>query len=230
MSDLLKQNAAKKALEFVQNDMLLGLGSGSTVGFFLEYLGEKIRNGGLNGIRGIATSVATAKKAENFGIELLQLGETDLQINLAIDGADQVDGKLNMIKGLGKALLREKMVEMESEELLIIVDGSKLVEKLGGKCPLPVEIVQFGYRSTLKWLNTFCTRAEWWHENGQPVITDNGNYLVKCWFENGIDDPENLAQILDKKLGVVAHGLFLEMANRVIVADQDGIRLLDKKI
>lgn len=228
MSDLLKQKAAEKALEYVQSGMTLGLGSGSTVAFFLEFLARDLKSGALKNIRGIPTSEVTATKARELGIPLIELGDVDGQLDLAIDGADEVDEDLNLIKGLGKALLREKLVEVNAKKLVIIVDESKLVSKLGTRGPLPVEIVKFAYDASLKWLESLGCRAEWWKESDQPVLTDNGNYLVKCWFENGIDNPLEIAKKMAGRPGIVEHGLFLRMADSVIVAAEHGIRVIDK--
>lgn len=229
MSDLLKQKAAEKALEYVQSGMVLGLGSGSTVSFFLDFLAEAIKAKKLTGIRGVPTSEATAKKALELGIELMNLGDLEGPIDLAVDGADEVDGHLQLIKGLGKALLREKLVEINASKLVIIVDESKMVNKLGTKGPLPVELVKFGFKANLKWLNEQGCRAEFWLEEGQPVITDNGNYLAKCWFERGIDNAPELADKLAERPGIVEHGLFLNMAETVIVAAESGIKVINKK-
>lgn len=228
MSDLLKQKAAQKALEYVQSGMKLGLGSGSTMAFFLEFLARDLQSGVLKNVYGVPTSEGTAAKARELGIPLIELGDIDGQLDLAIDGADEVDGALNLIKGLGKALLREKLVEVNAKKLIIIVDESKLVSKLGTHGPLPVEIVKFAYTANLKWLESLGLRAEWWKENDQPVITDNGNYLVKCWFDNGIDNSLELSKKMAERPGVVEHGLFLGMADSVIVADENGIRVIDK--
>lgn len=228
MSNNLKKLAAEKALEFVQSGMVVGLGSGSTVSYFLECLGDSLKSGFLSGIKGVPTSEDTARKARELGIALTTLA-VEKKLDLAVDGADEVDPDLNLIKGLGKALLREKLVEIQAEQFLVIVDESKLVSKLATKGFLPVEIVRFEVNSTLKWLETLGCRVELWLENEQPVITDNGNYLARCWFEKGIDDANLLADRLDKRTGVVEHGLFLKMAQTVIVAGNQGVKVLKRK-
>lgn len=227
----LKQHAASRALEYVKDGMILGLGTGSTSRQFVQLLGERVQSGALTNIRGVPTSQATAQLAHSLGIPLVPLAEVG-RLDLAVDGADEVDPQLNMIKGLGKAALREKMVEAHADELVIMVDDSKLVERLG-RGPLPVEIVQFEAEVTIRWLGSLCERAELWlDERREPYLTDNGNYLVRCWFndggEAGIADAYALAHTLAMRPGVVEHGLFLDMATRVIVAGEDGIRILER--
>jgi len=224
----LKKQAAAEALIHVKNGMVLGLGSGSTAAEFVKLLGEKIKAGELGGIVGIPTSEATAKLAEEVGVELSTLNKHD-KIDLAVDGADEVDGDLNLIKGLGKALLREKVTEIHAEKFVVVVDQTKVVEKLGTKGPLPVEIVKFAHESTIRWLNSIkgCRAEHWLEDDGTPAETDNGNFLAKLWFEGGIEDAEELAGMLEKRAGVVEHGLFLNMASAVIVAEEDGIKVLD---
>ncbi len=223
----LKQAAARQALELVQNDMILGLGTGSTTAFFVQYLGEALQEGRLHGIRGVPTSEATARHARELGIPLVTLNEVDF-LHLAVDGADEVDPNLNMIKGLGKALLREKLVEVHARQLWIIVDESKLVSRLGEHVPLPVEIVPFAHEATVRWLNSLpgCRAELWLREDGAPWVTDNGHYLVLCHFAHGVDDPESLGKTLNAWPGVMEHGLFLNMAHSVIVAAETGVRVM----
>lgn len=228
MADSLKKLAAEKALGYVKSGMVLGLGSGSTAAEFVRLLGDALKSGLLENISGVPTSEGTAKLAREVGVSLKTLDEVD-HIDLAIDGADEVDAELNMIKGLGRALLREKMTEIHAKQFVVIVDESKIVKKLGTKGPLPVEIVPFAYQSTLKFIETLGCRAEFWvEEDGSPAKTDNGNYLAKCWFDGGIDDPTKVAEDLSLRPGVVEHGLFLGMANKVIVAGEGGIREMDR--
>lgn len=219
----LKKLAAAEALKYVKSGMILGLGSGSTAAEFVKQLGEKIGSGEFTNITGIPTSVGTAELAESLGIKLATLDEHD-KLDLAVDGADEVDPKLNMIKGLGRALLREKMTEIRAGKFVVIVDESKLVKKLGEKCPLPVEIVRFAHGATIKWFNTLpgCRAELWLEESGEPAVTDNGNFLAKCFFDGGMESPEEIAWMLDEMPGVVEHGLFLEMASKVIVAAEGG--------
>ena len=224
----LKQLAASRAMELVHSGMRLGLGTGSTTAYFIDLLGEALQTGKLTDIAAVPTSEDTARRATGWGIPLTTLAKDPL-LDLAVDGADEVDPDLNMIKGLGKAALREKIVEMHAQKLVIIVDESKLVPRLGLRGPLPVEIIQFEWKTHLDWLTGLCTRAErWCDEAGRPYVTDNGNFLVRCYFETGIANPYQLARRLADQPGIVEHGLFLDMADLVIVAGQDGIRSLER--
>jgi ribose 5-phosphate isomerase A len=225
----LKLEAAQRALDFVRDGMCLGLGSGSTSAYFVDLIGERWQKGELRYIRGLPTSESTAERARRWGIPLTTLSETE-QLDLVVDGADEVDPALNLIKGLGKALLREKIVEVHTKQLIVIVDESKLVQRLGSHVPLPVEIVRFEAKSHVRWLSSLGCHAEQWFEDGRPVVTDNGNFLALCHFEEmgGIPDPVHLAQELAARPGIVEHGLFLGMAQRVIIAGEQGIHLLER--
>jgi ribose 5-phosphate isomerase A len=150
-------------------------------------------------------------------------------LDLAVDGADEVDPSLNLIKGLGRALLREKVVEIHAERFIVIVDESKLVPRLGSRGPLPVEILPFEAEVHVRWLNSLGCKAELWRDdNGSPVVTDNGLFMARCWFEGGIPDPYVLAELLSKRPGIIEHGLFLDMADMVVVAGKQGIRILER--
>ena len=224
---ILKQEAANQALKFVRNGMVLGLGTGSTTAYFIDMLGERIARGALKDIFAVPTSEATAARARRLGIQLTTLAECR-KLDLALDGADEVDPQLNLIKGLGKALLREKIVEIHASRLIIAVDESKIVPRLG-RGPLPVEITPFEAQAQVFWLEALGCRAELWHEeNGSLIVTDNGNYLVRCWFEDGITDAYALSRSLADRPGIVEHGLFLDMADQVIVAGLDGIRTMER--
>jgi len=221
----LKELAARQAQEYVRDGMVLGLGSGTTMRHFLALLGQRLRVGELRDVVGVATSSAVEAQARRAGIPLTAL-EAHLRLDLAIDGADEVDPRLDLIKGLGRALLREKIVAAQAERFLIIVDESKLVERLGAG-PLPVEILPFGAGVQLRWLQGLSSRAELWLEaDGCPIVTDNGNHLARCWFEGGIPDPRALARALADRAGIVEHGLFLGMTSAVIVAGPEGTRTL----
>jgi ribose 5-phosphate isomerase A len=224
----LKQQAASQALTYVHSGMVLGLGSGSTTVYFVEMLGEQLKAGSLQNILGVPTSEDTASRAQDLGIPLTNL-TAHPRLDLVVDGADEVDPDLNLIKGLGRALLREKIVECHAERFLVIVDESKLVTRLGRGGPLPVEIVQFEAAAHVRWLNTLGCRAELWLEqDGSPVVTENGNYLARCWFADGIEDPHALSRALVDRPGIVEHGLFLGMASAVIVAALEGVRILER--
>ena len=224
----LKEKAAAKALTFVKSGMTLGLGTGSTTAYFVDMLGEKVKSGKLTGILGVPTSIETAERARKRGIKITTLSENP-KLDLAVDGADEVDYTLNLIKGLGRALLREKIVEVHAEKFIVIIDASKMVSRLGTRDALPVEILPFEAEAHIHWLNTLGCRAEQWLEDdGSPAITDNGNYLAKCWFKEGIDDVYELAQQLSTRPGIVEHGLFLDMATEIIIAKEEGVELLKR--
>ncbi|NOX61529.1 MAG: ribose 5-phosphate isomerase A [Chloroflexi bacterium] len=217
---------AAAALQSVRSGMTLGLGTGSTTRFFIEMLGEKMQKGELKNVQGVPTSEATAALARSWKIPLVSLDEVST-LDLAVDGADEVSPDLGLIKGLGKALLREKIVEIHAQRLLIIVHEAKLSTRLGALAPLPVEIAPFAARATVRWLATLGCRAELWCDSqGQPYVTDNGHYLARCWFDGGIPDPEKLARRLSARPGVMEHGLFLNMADEVLVASASGVYAL----
>jgi len=223
-----KQMAAAATLDFVKSGMKLGLGTGSTTRYFVDMLGAKIKSGEIENIIGVPTSESTASQARALKIPLGSLSDIE-ELDLAVDGADEVDPQLNLIKGLGRALLREKIVESHAREFIVIVDESKLVKRLGTKGALPVEIVPFEARAHIRWLNSLGCRAEQWMElDGTPAMTDNGNYLAKCFFHEGIADVYELAEKLAWRAGIVEHGLFLNMATRVIVAGEDGVRIMER--
>ena len=224
----LKELSARHALTYVRDDMVLGLGTGSTHAYFLELLGEQVRTGALAGIVAVPTSDVTARRARALGIPLATLAD-HARLDLVVDGADEVDGDLNLIKGLGRAMLREKIVEIHADSFVVVVDESKLVQRLG-RGPFPVDVVPFGLEAQLRWLNTLGCRADQWlEEDGSPVITDDGNHMVLCHFPEGIADPYALARLLSGRPGIVEHGLFLDMATDVIVAGSDGIRVLHRE-
>jgi ribose 5-phosphate isomerase A len=229
----LKKQAALQALQYVEDGMLLGLGSGSTTAYFIDLLGEKLKAGELYGITGVPTSEETLRQARESGIPVTSLSETfrgsgPPSLDLAVDGADEIDPKLNLIKGLGRALLREKVIEMHARRFVVIADESKVVEQLG-RGPLPVEILPFEHLVQVRWLSSLGCRAELWLEaDRSPVLTDNGNYLARCWFESGIPDPYALARTLTDRPGVVEHGLFLDMASLAVVAGPGGIQIMER--
>ncbi len=224
----LKGQAASHALTYVRSGMVLGLGTGSTAARFLELLAEQLRAGALSNIVGVPTSERTAHQARALGIPLATLADRE-RLDLAVDGADEVDGDLNLIKGTGRALLREKIVESHADRFLVIVDESKVVQRLG-RGPLPVDLVPFGFEAHLRWLNTLGCRAEpLLEDDGSPAITDDGNYMALCQFPRGIADPGALARVLSGRPGIVEHGLFLDMATDVIIAGAGGIRVLRRE-
>lgn len=220
----LKQTAAQTAAKLVEDGMILGLGSGSTAKLAVDALGKRVA-AGLR-VTGIPTSEATAAQARSLGIPLSTLDENPL-IDLAIDGADEVEvGTLNLIKGRGGALLREKIVASASKRLVIIVDSSKLVQRLGTKFAVPVEVVPFGWRVAAGRLQALGAKTTLrTGENGKPFVSDGGHYIVDCAF-GPIASPAKLDVDLNAIVGIVEHGLFLGMATEVIVAGQDGVKVL----
>jgi ribose 5-phosphate isomerase A len=221
-----KERAALEAVQEVKSGQILGLGTGSTTRFAVIAIGEAYRAGRLERIVGVSTSDATAELAAQYGIPLDPL-EKHPAIDLAIDGADEVDPRLDLIKGLGGALLREKAVEVRARRFLVIVDESKLVPKLGTKAPLPVEVVRADAATLAETLaaRESCAPTLRGGE-ASPFVTDNGNLILDCRFGSGIADPAALAARLDADPRVKAHGLFLRMASEVIVAGADGTRRL----
>ena len=228
MSDreALKRRAAERALDWVEDGMVLGLGTGSTVRHFLELLGERLRDGALKDVTGVPTSWDTAERATALGIPLVTLEERP-RLDLAVDGADEVDPGLDLIKGLGGALLWEKIVAAAAGQLVVIVDDSKLVQRLGEKAPLPVEVVPFGWTTHLSALERLGARAVLRVDAaGKPFVTDGGHYILDCRFESGIPDPAALDAALQRRPGVVETGLFLGMADAVVVAGEAGVRVI----
>ncbi len=223
--DVLKRAAAEAAVALVQDDMVVGLGTGSTASFAVEALGRRHRQG-LRFV-GIATSERTAAQAAAAGIPLTSFAEHRL-IDLTIDGADEVElGTLNLIKGLGGALLREKIVAAASRRLVIVVDGGKLVARLGTHAPVPVEVVPFGLEATREALEVLGASARLrLAPSGQPFVTDGGNRIVDCGFA-AIADPARLEERIRRVVGVIECGLFVGRAHMAFVADVGGVRRLD---
>jgi len=228
-----KENAALAALDFVEDGMTLGLGSGSTAEIFIEHLGERVA-GGLK-IQGVPTSQATAECAKENGVPLVDIDKVS-KIHLTIDGADEVDPVFSLIKGGGACLLREKIVAHASERMIVIVDNSKVVETLG-KFPLPVEVDPFGVALTAE--SIFEALQKSGCKNGQtvlrqakdgsgPLITDGGHYIVDCKCEV-IPEPGTTAHLLEQIPGVVEHGLFIDLSSIVIVGEEDHARVMELK-
>jgi ribose 5-phosphate isomerase A len=223
--DALKREAAEAAVALVQDGMVVGLGTGSTAAFAIEALARRHRQG-LRFV-GIPTSEHTAAQAAAAGIPLTSFAE-HRQIDLTIDGADEVErGTLNLIKGLGGALLREKIVAAASRRLAIIVDGAKLVDRLGTRAPVPVEVVAFGLEATRAALEGLGASARLRLSSaGEPFVTDSGNRILDCSF-GPIADPARLEARIRRVVGVVESGLFIGRADPVFVADAAGVHRLD---
>lgn len=225
----LKQAAAEEAVaRFVHDGMIIGLGTGSTVYYVLRKLGEEIAAGRLRDLAGVPTSVLTERQAHNFGIPLTSLGNHN-SLDVTIDGADEVDSNLNLIKGLGGALLREKIVAASSQRLVIVADESKIVSRLGIRALLPVEVTPFAWQVHIRFLELLGARSHLrMAKEDEPYRTDNGNYILDAQFPGGIPDVPGIAAALDRRPGVVCHGLFLGMADAVAVAGPQGVRLVQR--
>jgi ribose 5-phosphate isomerase A len=226
-ADSFKRAAASTALSYVENGMRLGLGTGSTAEIFLELLAEKIRSGLT--IIGTPTSKRTEEKARALDIPLGDLDNL-APLDLVIDGADEVDRDLNLIKGGGGALLREKIVAASARRMIAIADSSKLVERLG-RFPLPVEVTAFGHGTTARRLGN-ATASLGYRDTAirqrQGFITDSGNVIYDCGF-GAIRDPRLLAMALAVIPGVVDHGLFLNLASTLVIAGSSGVEIIEKK-
>lgn len=214
-----KRAAAFAAADLVDDGMCVGLGTGSTFAYVIDRLAERMRAEGLR-LSGVPTSEATAAAARAAGIELLELDAVE-RLDLAIDGADEVDPQKNLIKGGGGAHLRERIVAAVAGELVVIVDEGKLVDVLGERFLLPVELVPLGWRHAARRVAATGCEPRLRERDGEPFVTDNGNYVVDCKYD-GIADPAALAARLDSIVGVVDHGLFVGMAGRVVVGSARG--------
>jgi ribose 5-phosphate isomerase A len=213
-----KQRAGEAALAHVKDGMIVGLGTGSTAKYFIEAVGKALREGKLRDVRGIPTSVNSEKLARDAGLPVLTFAQTS-KIDVTVDGADEIAPDLTLIKGLGGALLREKLVAQNSAKLIIIADASKLVTKLGTKFPLPVEVTPFGWEASERFLrDQGCTPALRRGAGGEIFVTDNGNYIFDCKFTE-IADPRELNQKLAIRAGIVESGLFIDLAQMAIIAD-----------
>ncbi len=226
-SEGFKRQAAERAISFVRPGMRLGLGTGSTARPFVDLVGAEVRKG--LKIVGVPTSEATARQARELGIPLTTLDETP-ELDLTVDGADEIDGALRLIKGGGGALLREKIVAASSRRMLVIADASKQVAQLGG-FPLPVEVVPFGVGSTIRRIERAVAELglsgplTLRRQGGQAFVTDGGHYILDCAF-GAIPDPEALAQALAFIPGVVECGLFIGFASAAVIAGPAGVELL----
>nr|XP_027085056.1 probable ribose-5-phosphate isomerase 3, chloroplastic [Coffea arabica] len=231
--DDLKKIAADKAVEYVKSGMVLGLGTGSTAAFVVAKLGELVGSGKLTDIVGVPTSKRTQEQAASLNIPLATL-DTHPSLDLAIDGADEVDSNLDLVKGRGGALLREKMVEAASDKFVVVVDDSKLVSGLGGSgLAMPVEVVQFCWKYNQirlqELFNEEGVEAKLrLNGDGKPYVTDNSNYIVDLYFKNPIKDSAAAGKEISALEGVVEHGLFLDMATAVIIAGKDGVSVQSK--
>ena len=221
----LKQQAADQVLTYIRSGMIVGLGAGSTAILAVRGLATKLAAGELTDIQGIPCSHMIEAEAKRLGIPLTTLEDHPV-IDFTFDGADEVDPALNLIKGGGGALLREKLVAQSSRYEVIIVDESKLSPALGNHWAVPVEVIPFGWRTQFAYIESLGARpALRLKDDGAPFVTDQGNYILDSAF-GPIEDPLGLGARLDARTGIVCHGLFLGLANEVIVAGAAGIRYL----
>lgn len=226
VEELKKATGYKAVDDYVTSGMAVGLGTGSTAYYAVERLGEKLKSGELSDIVAIPTSERTREQAVSLGIPLVSL-DTHPVLDVAIDGADEVDPALNLVKGRGGALLREKMVEVQAKKFIVIVDESKLVDGLGISGAMPVEVTPFCWKFNLDNLAKLdsvkgCT-AKLRMDGDKPYVTDNDNYIVDLYFDSPIKDPAQAAKDFQSLVGVVEHGLFLGMSTAVIIAGKDGV-------
>ncbi len=220
----LKQLAGEKAAEYVKDGMIVGLGTGSTTYYAIKKIGARVEEG--LEIIGIPTSIQTEKIAMEWRIPLSNLREHPA-IDVTLDGADEMDPNLDLIKGMGGALLREKIVANASKKEIIVIDPTKLVDKLGTKSPLPVEVSAFGWNKCKEALEGLGGIPELRLKDGEPFQTDNGNFVIDCRFD-GIEDPIWLESTINNIPGVMENGLFLRLASLVIIGTESGVKLLER--
>lgn len=225
-----KRAAAARAIDFIRPGMRVGLGTGSTARHFVELLSERVR-GGLDVIA-VPTSEATRSDAERLGVPLTSLDETP-ELDITVDGADEIAPDLSVIKGGGGALLREKIVAAASRRMLVIADQSKWVPVLG-RFPLPIEVVAFGFGATRRHIEAACAAAGTPGRlqlrrgtNGHAFVTDSGHWILDAALDR-ISDPKSLAERLAAIPGVVEHGLFVDLAHAAVVANSEGVRVIER--
>ena len=219
-----KKLAGEAAAELVSNGMVIGLGTGSTVRYFIERLGM-LADEGIS-VTGVPTSLATERLAIQAGINLATL-EDRPELDMAVDGADEVDKGLDLIKGMGGALFREKVVAKASKRFVVVVDSSKLVSRLGERTPVPVEVHIFGWKATKKWLRSLGCEPALRMSGPAPYITDNGNFIIDCSF-GAIPEPAALEQRINNVPGVLENGIFAGMTSLLIVGRGSGVERVER--
>jgi ribose 5-phosphate isomerase A len=223
-TEALKRAAAERAAEWIQDGMTVGLGTGSTVRHLLDVIAQRRAAGEWRSIVGVPTSADTEERAGRLGIPLATLAERP-RMDVTIDGADEVDPQLRLIKGLGAALLREKIVAAASAQLVIVADETKVVQRLGTKAPLPVEVDPFSEPIQPDFLRSLGAEPVLRVKDGSVVVTDGGNHILDCRFPDGIADPEDTERRLLLRPGILECGLFLGMATAVVIAGSGGIEV-----
>ena len=224
-----KRDAAARAVTLVQSGTVIGLGTGSTVKHLLELLAERLAGGTLRDVVAVPTSEDTAQRCRGLGIPLTTLEENP-RLALCIDGADEVDPRLDLIKGLGGALLREKLVALAARRFVVIADESKRVRRLGTKAPLPVEVIPFGWTTHDAFFRQLGAEPELRRDaGGAPYRTDGGHYIVHCRFPKGMKDPAAVARALARRPGIVEDGLFLRLATAAVIAGAAGVKVLTRR-
>ena len=225
-ADAQKRAAAERAVEFVEDGMVLGLGTGSTAKHVVDVIAERRERGELRAIVGIPTSSATREHARARGVPITDFDELS-GCDLTIDGADEIGPGLDLIKGLGGALLWEKIVACASDRMVVVADETKLVGRLGEKAPLPVEVIPFGWTLQQRFLEELGADASLRRNAaGEPFVTDGGHYVLDARFEGGIEDARMLEAALRERVGIVESGLFLRIATEAVVAGPNGVRVL----
>ncbi len=225
-----KRRAAERAAEHVGNGFIIGLGSGSTSAYAIRVIGERIKRGELREVKGVPTSLQAVDEAVKAGVPLTSLDEYP-SLDLAIDGADQIDEEFNAIKGGGGALLREKIVAHASKNFIIIADETKLTLRLGVGCPVPVEVLPFAVRPVMREVSELGATANIRTGKGKlgPIVTDNGNLIIDADFD-AIPDPKNLERSLKAIPGIIETGLFLGYTDIAYVGDKEEVRKLQRKL
>jgi ribose 5-phosphate isomerase A len=222
-----KMQAAKEAATYLKSEMIIGLGSGTTATYAIRVIAKLIQSGVLENIFGIPSSVKAARLAQELGIPLTNLEEHP-EIDITIDGADEVDPDLNLIKGGGGALLREKILAQASKELIIVVDESKLTPRLGSKWPVPLEVLPFAWKTEAIFMESLGAEIVLRKMPDETLFkTDQGNLIIDAKFGE-IQNPRDLAQKLQQRAGIIEHGIFIDLASLVISAGESGIKKLKK--
>ncbi len=219
----LKKAAGVKAVDFVRSGMLVGLGTGSTAEFAIEELSKRVKHGLLSQITCVPSSERTRKFSEALGLNLVKL-DSAREIDLTIDGADEIDSEFNLIKGGGGALLMEKILAQNSKKNIIVADESKLSKRLGSLFPVPVEVLKLAVEVERRYLERLGAKARLRRsDNSSAFVTDQGNFIIDCGFP-GIDDPSLLADRLSKRAGIVEHGIFINTVNDLVIGSVDGVK------